>query len=450
VNRITIKKGLDLPISGVPDQRIDPAPAVTRVALVAADYIGLKPAMAVTEGDRVKLGQTLFEDRRVPGLRFTSPGSGRVLEINRGAKRVLQSVVLELEGDEAESFPMYSTDRLATLTRDQVVDLLTNSGLWTSIRQRPYSRIPSPLSRPHSLFVTAIDTHPLAPNPRVVIAEKQPYFEAGLRVLRHLTDGAVYLCTAPGAGIAGRDLGFVSHYEFEGPHPAGLPGTHIHFLDPVGPRKVVWQIGYQDVLSMGELFITGRLPVERVVSLAGPQVSEPRLLRTRLGASIEQLVEGQLKPGENRLISGSVLNGRHAAGPFAYLGRYSSQVSVLREGREREFLGWQRPGFDKYSIKSAYATGFSADSRRFPFTTNRMGSKRAMVPIGMYEQVMPLDILATQLLRSLIVGDTEQAQALGCLELDEDDIALCTFVCPGKYEYARILRENLTTIEREG
>jgi Na+-transporting NADH:ubiquinone oxidoreductase subunit A len=358
--------------------------------------------------------------------------------------------VIELDGDESESFDRFGTDQLGTLTRDQVVDNLTRSGLWTALRQRPYSKVPSPSESPHSLFVTAIDTHPLAPNPKVVIAERQPYFEAGLRVLKHLTGGAVYLCTAVGADIPGTNLGFISHYEFDGPHPAGLPGTHIHFLDPVSASKHVWQVGYQDVLAIGELFVTGTLPVQRVVSVAGPQTVEPRLIRTRLGASIEELTREQLKPGENRIISGSVLNGRHASGPEAYLGRYDQQISVVREGREREFLGWQKPGFDKFSIKPVFGSGFAADARRFPLTTNRNGSKRAMVPIGMYEQVMPLDVLPTQLLRALIVGDTDQAQALGCLELDEDDLALCTFVCPGKYDYGAILRENLETIEREG
>lgn len=450
MNRISIKQGLDLPIAGVPDQRIDPGPPVSRVALIGDDYIGMKPTMAVSEGDRVKLGQVLFSDKKNEGVLYTSPACGTVVEINRGAKRVFESVVIELGGDEAETFASYSTDQLTTLTREQVVDNLAKSGLWTALRQRPYSKVPSPAGKPHSLFVAAIDTHPLAPNPQVVIAEKGPYFEAGLRVLKHLTDGAVYLCTAPGAQIPGREFGFVSHYEFDGPHPAGLPGTHIHFLDPVSANKFVWYIGYQDVLAVGELFVTGSLSVERVVSLAGPQVSEPRLLRTRLGASVDELTSGQLRTGENRLVSGSPLCGRQAVGSRAYLGRYHNQVTVLLEGRDRELLGWQKPGFDRFSVKPAYASGFAADARRFAMTTNRNGSRRAMVPIGSYEQVMPLDILPTQLLRALIVGDTDQAQALGCLELDEDDIALCTFVCPGKYEYGTILRENLDTIEREG
>ncbi|MCA9056686.1 MAG: NADH:ubiquinone reductase (Na(+)-transporting) subunit A, partial [Planctomycetaceae bacterium] len=304
--------------------------------------------------------------------------------------------------------------------------------------------------RPHSIFVQAIDTNPLAANPAVVLAEHADDFIRGLRVLKQLSDGAVYLCTAAGANIPGRDLPFVSHYEFDGPHPAGLPGTHIHCLDPVSTSKTVWYIGYQDVIAYGRLFGTGQLWTERVVALSGPQVQTPRLLRTRLGASLVDLTADQLKTGENRIISGSVLSGRTGQGVNAFLGRYHTQVCVLKEGREREFLGWQMPGFDKFSIKRAFASALAADGRRYDMTTNRNGSRRAIVPIGSYEAVMPLDILPTFLLRALASGDTDQAQALGALELDEEDLALCTFVDPGKHEFGAILRRNLQKIELEG
>jgi Na+-transporting NADH:ubiquinone oxidoreductase subunit A len=228
-----------------------------------------------------------------------------------------------------------------------------------------------------------------------------------------------------------------------------LPGTHIHFLDPVGPEKTVWHINYQDVIAVGKLFATGRLSSERVIALAGPQVERPRLIRTLLGACLSELVAGELKDGENRVISGSVLAGRTTAGPFDFLGRYHVQVSVLGEGREREFLGWQKPGFDKFSIKNVYVAKLFP-GKLFDFTTSTEGSDRAMVPISAYEKIMPLDIVPVFLLRALIVGDSDQAQLLGCLELDEDDLGLCTFVCPGKYEYGTILRNNLEKIEMEG
>ena len=253
--------------------------------------------------------------------------------------------------------------------------------------------------------------------------------------------------------VPGASLDFIEPEEFAGPHPAGLPGTHIHFLDPVSMDKTVWHINYQDVIAIGKLFDTGRLFVERIISLAGPVVNEPRLLRTRLGASVDDLVNEQLCEVDRRVISGSVLSGRKAAGVFGYLGRYHNQVSAVAEGHEREFMGWQMPGFNKFSVKNTFASSIYSlinPNKRFNMTTNTGGSKRAMVPIGSYEKVMPLDILPTFLLRALLTSDTDQAQALGCLELNEDDLALCTFVCPGKMEYGPLLRQCLDTIEREG
>lgn len=450
---IKIKKGLNVPISGEPAQEIHPGPEVSRVALIGTDYVGMKPTMFVKEGDRVRLGQALFEDKKNKGVQFTSPGCGEVVEVNRGEKRAFQSVVINLDGDEEETFRSFEGSDLTTLSREDVQDNLVNSGLWTSFRTRPFNRVPPLDTQPHSIFVTAIDTQPLAPDPLKVIEEHQSSFIHGLQVIRHLTEGSVYLCQAPGVKVPGASLEFLQVEEFDGPHPAGLPGTHIHFLDPVGPEKTVWFIGYQDVIAIGKLFDTGKLFVERTISLAGPIVNEPRLIRTRLGASICDLVNEQLNEADRRVISGSVLSGRTATGPFAYLGRYHNQISALAEGREREFLGWQTPGFDKFSVKDVFASSIYKlldPRKRYPMTTNTGGSRRAMVPVGSYETVMPLDILPTFLLRALIVEDTDQAQALGCLELDEDDVSLCTFVCPGKYEYGSILRRNLAIIEKEG
>ena len=445
-SKIVIKKGLDLPIAGAPEQVIEDGPAIGQVAVLGPDSIDLRPTMAVSEGDSVKKGQLLFEDKRTPGVRYTSPTSGKVIGVHRGAKRTLLSVVIEVAGDEEERFEQHTRTAPDQLSRQQVRETLVESGLWPALRTRPYSRVPVPDSAPHSIFVTAMDTNPLAADPQVVLRGHEDDFGIGLTILGKLTDGPVYVCKAPGASISADGAQVV---EFAGPHPAGLPGTHIHFLDPVGAAKTVWYIGYQDVVACGKLFATGSLWTERVVALGGPQVEQPRLLRTRQGACLSELTAGQLKPGENRVIAGSVLAGRVASDPLDFLGRYHAQVSVLVEGREREFLGWQKPGVDKFSIKNVFASKL-LPSQLFDFTTSTEGSDRAMVPIGSYEQVMPLDILATLLLRALLVEDTDRAQALGCLELDEEDLGLCTFACPGKYEYGPILRQSLARIEREG
>jgi Na+-transporting NADH:ubiquinone oxidoreductase subunit A len=448
---IKIKKGLDLPIAGAPSQVIQDGPAVTQVALLGQEYVGMRPSMLVQVGDRVKKGQALFEDKKIPGVFFTAPASGQIAAINRGERRMLQSVVIDIENDGEEQVELayYQQADLPMLERQQVESDLIASGLWTALRTRPFSKTPLPGTSPRAIFVSAIDTQPLAADPLVIINEQLAAFNAGLTVLARLTDGKVHVCHAAGTRLDTAAGEQIDYSEFAGPHPAGLVGTHIHFLEPVSLKKTVWHIGYQDVIAIGTLFTTGKLDTQRVVALAGPQVEQPVLLRTRLGASLDQLTAGRLKAGENRVISGSVLSGFHASGPSAWLGRFHNQVSVLLEGREKELFGWIAPASDKFSITRT-TLGHFLKHKLFAFSTTTNGGERSMVPIGNYERVMPLDILPTHLLRDLLAGDTDSAQALGCLELDEEDLALCTFVCPGKYEYGPVLREVLTKIEQEG
>jgi len=445
---ITIKKGLDLPISGKPQQVIHDGPVITRVATLGEEYIGLRPSMNVKVGDRVKKGQVLFIDKKNPGVKYTAPAAGVVTEINRGAKRVLQSVVIDIDGDEQLTFNQYNSDQLPALSREVVREQLVESGMWTALRTRPFSKVPAVDSTPAAIFVTAMDSNPLAADASVVIKEQAEAFISGLTVLTRLTDGKVYVCKGEGS-LPHSPQPQVVEETFIGPHPAGLAGTHIHFLEPVSAHKVVWSINYQDVIAFGKLFITGEFYTGKVIALGGPMIANPRLLRTCLGASIAQLTDGELKAGEVRVISGSVLSGTQASGPHGYLGRYHQQLTVLSEGREKEFMGWAVPGKNKFSVTRVFSSQFSP-GRLFDFTTTTGGSERAMVPIGTYERVMPLDILPTILLRDLLSGDTDNAQLLGCLELDEEDLALCTYVCPGKYEYGPVLRECLTKIEKEG
>ncbi|MBR0567937.1 Na(+)-translocating NADH-quinone reductase subunit A [Azoarcus sp. L1K30] len=444
---IEIKRGLDLPVTGAPVQRIEAGRPVRSVAVIGFDYHGMKPTMAVQVGDRVKLGQVLFSDKKTEGVHFTAPAAGVVSAIHRGEQRVLQSVVIDVDGDDAIEFSRYSDAELDALTPETVRENLQQSGLWTALRTRPLSKVPAVDAMPSSIFVTAIDTHPLAANPAVVIAEYEEDFTRGLTVLGKLA--RVFLCQAPDAKFAAAGVRNVTVETFSGPHPAGLPGTHIHFLDPVDAHKSVWYLNYQDVIAIGKLFSSGRLWEERVVALAGPVVDKPRLVRTRPGANLDELTAGEMAVGRNRVISGSVFGGRTARGACAYLGRYHLQVSCLREGTEREFMHYLRAGTNKHSVLNIFASKLFGE-RKLDFTTTTNGSPRAMVPVGNYEEVMPLDILPTQLLRYLIVGDTEMAQKLGALELDEEDLALCTYVCAGKYEYGPILRDNLTRIEKEG
>jgi Na+-transporting NADH:ubiquinone oxidoreductase subunit A len=442
------RQGLDIPLSGPPRPDIH-ATTVGSVALLPGDYPGIRPVLRVEEGARVSLGQTLFEDRADARLRFVSPGAGTVAAIHRGARRALRGIVIALEGSAEVAFPPVPRERLAALPREDVRQRLLDAGLWSSIRSRPYGRVAAPDDLPHALFVTAMDTNPLAPDPRVMIGEYSDDFADGVLALAALLDGDVYVCCAPGTELRLPDHPRLAVAEFSGPHPAGLPGTHIHAIAPVSARRSAWYVGYQDAIAIGRLLTTGRLSTERVISLAGPSVTQPRLIRTRLGASIDDLVRGEIGPGDCRVLSGSVLAGRTTSDWAAFLGRYHCQVTVLPEGRNREFLGWTMPGADKFSLTRTFLSNF-LPKRLFPLTTSQLGSPRAMIPIGGFERVMPLDLLPTQLLRAIAVGDTDAAQQLGCLELEEEDLALCSFVCPSKYDYGPLLRQALTRIEKEG
>ena len=444
---IKISKGLDLPITGSPEQVISSGAAVQTVAIPGPDYVGMKPSMCVKVGDQVKLGQQIFTDKKTEGVKYTAPGCGEVIAINRGQRRALQSVVIKLNGDDAVAFDSYSAAELDKLDRDKVVTNLVESGLWTALRTRPFSKVPAINSTPHSIFVTAMDTNPLAANAELIIKENEEAFTNGLKVVTRLTDGQIFVCQKPGAGIP--KVAGTTNEEFAGPHPAGLPGTHIHFLDAVNENKTVWSINYQDVIAFGQLFTSGKLPVERVVAVGGPSVKKPRLLKTRIGASLDTLLADELEAGVIRVVSGSVLSGTHAVGPLAFLGRYHLQVSALPEKRDREFIASMTAGGDRYSIKRVFLSAFTGGPSK-PMNTSQYGTKENILTIGSFEKVMPLDVLPNYLLRSLAAGDSDEAQDLGCLELAEEDLALCNYVCAGKNDYGIMLRDALTIIEKEG
>lgn len=442
-----ITKGLDIPISGRPEQKIYDHPQPTTLAVLGRDFHELKPALQVKEGDRVKAGQVLFSHRKHEGLNFTAPCGGIVKAINRGEKRVLVSVVLQVATEEEfVDFGAHRPDELSHLGEVEIRQKLQASGQWIGFRTRPYSYVPEADAKPAAIFVTAMDTRPLAADPRFVLAEYAESFQHGLSILARLSP-RVYVCHESGYTPPKITSTHVIYKDFAGVHPAGLPGTHIHFLEAVSEHRSVWHINYQDVIAIGQLFTTGRLFVDRVISLAGPAVKNPRLIRTRLGANTDSLVSGELVAGPYRVISGSVLGGHTAKDSDAYLGRYDLQISAISEKQERVFLHWLNPWLTQYSMLRVFLKP-GLDQQQFPMTSTQNGSHRAMVPLGNYEAVMPLDILATQLLRSLLVRDTVMAQQLGALELDEEDLALCTFVCHSKYEYGSALRDCLRMLER--
>jgi Na+-transporting NADH:ubiquinone oxidoreductase subunit A len=409
-----VRRGLDVTIAGTPRQEVGEKSRITTIALMGRDYPGLRPAMKVAIGDRVAAGDVLFVDRRRPQITITAPAAGTILSVigyaPRGPEQFLE---IRLDGDGARTFDTPGTEP----TNDDARTLLLESGMWPAFRARPFGHIPDPDARPAAIFVTAMESDPLTANAAIVIDNHKDDFAAGLRILERLTDGPVHVCQAPGQPLA---TGAVT---FAGPHPAGLPGTHIHKLFPVGNGCSVWHLNYQDTIAIGRLFTCGQVWAERIVALAGPGVRDPRLCPVPLGASLAELTLGQLREADMRVISGSVLSGRKAP----YLGRYHLQVSVIPEGWDAP-----KPSF----LRRAASTALN-------------GRPGPLVPLASFEQVLPLDIPAVPLLRALSVGDRDAAQRLGCLELVEEDVALLSYVCPGRTDYAPLLRAVLDDIEAD-
>lgn len=445
---ITLKKGLNIPISGSPSSRIRDGNRVSRVALIGDDYAGMKPTMLVQEGDRVNTGHALFTDKKNDGVVFTSPGCGIVEAINRGEKRKFESLVIRIDGDASRTFcePINDPDNFAPQT---LRELLIESGLWTTLRTRPYGKTPSIDSEPAALFVTALESSPLAPDNRAIIDHYAGTYHLGLRVLRRMLSCTIHYCSGSEELHQCEQIEGIEYYCFTGPHPAGLPSTHIHFIDPVHENKTVWHINYQDVISIGHLCNSGQLMTEKIVGLGGGGVITPTLIKTRIGASIPDLLKRELSLDELRVISGSVLNGREAKENSAYLGRFHNQISAIEDSTGRSIFNWLLPGLKRFSIRPVFASAY-VKNLSLPMNTALWGGRRAIYPLGTYDEVMPLDIIATYLLKSLAVGDTEKSKALGCLELIEEDLALCGFVCPGKNEFGTALRNVLTAIEQGG
>ena len=452
-----LKKGLDLPVAGAPEQHITNGEFPVSVGVLGNDYNGLKPKMFVSEGDVVQRGDPLFCSKDHPSIMFVSPCKGRVRGVMRGARRALLSVIIDIDDPQDPGVNLANEVDLS-LDITATIDVLCRTGLWTSFISRPYSRIPAPDEKPNSIFVTALESDPLAPNADLIICEDLDAFDYGLRVISKLTDGAVHLCKAYGSNIGSfRHIDKVKSHTFQGPHPAGLAGTHMHFLCPPTITNPVWSIGYQDVLAIGKLFRDGNISSERVVSIAGPLAKDPRLIRTIAGASLSDITDGEII-GQNkyRLISGSILSGHIATDEVAFLGRYNRQITIIEEDTKQTPLGWIQPQPSKFSampvLLSALSRAFYGPNvdGSYNLTSNLNGGRRAMVPTGLFETLMPQDFLPTQLLRALLVKDTDMAQSLGALELDEEDLALCTFACPAKYEYGQALRESLQKIEKEG
>lgn len=445
---IKIKKGLDIKLAGEAAKLITTLPLPETFALKPGDFTGLTPKLLVKEGDEVLAGSPLFYDKNNEAIRFCAPVSGEVIDIVRGDKRKILEI--KILADKETRHVVFNKADPNTLGREQVTEALLNSGAWPFIRQRPFGIVANPADNPKSIFISAFDSNPLAPDMDLVMAGNENHFQTGLNALQKLTDGKIHLnvkttgTPAPAfINATGVQLNRIS-----GPHPAGNVGVQIHHIDPVNKGEAVWYINPQDVVIIGKLFNEGRLDASRVIALAGSPVIEPKYYKTVVGCAIKNILsDGGLKDGEHRIISGNVLSGIQipAAG---YLSFYDTQLTVIPEGHAFEFMGWLAPGLDKFSTSRTFFSWLSPN-KEHNIDTNLHGEERPFVMTGEYEKVFPMDIYPVQLLKSILIEDIDMMEKLGIYEVVEEDFALCEFVCTSKIRSQEIIRRGLDIVRRE-
>ena len=446
---IKIKKGLDIKMNGQAEKIYVKAPRAKTYAIKPGDWHGLTPKIIPNLCDEVKVGTPIFYDKYHPEVKFCSPVSGILSTINRGERRRIIEVVVEDDGkDTAETFLKGDP---ASMKREQIVENLLNSGLWPTIRQRPYTTIAKTDGKPKSIFISAFNTSPLAPDLEFLLKDSEEDFQWGINALKQLTEGKVHL-NLDGRYPSIRTLSDIKGVEinrFKGPHPAGNVGIQISKLDPINKGDVVWVVQPTDVVTIGRLFKTGLYDPSVVVALTGARVEKPQYYKTIRGTAIAPLLEKQLKEGDNRVISGNVLNGLSIDAESGYLGFLDSQITVIPEGNYYELFGWMMPGFKKLSVSRSFASTWLTPNRKFDLDTNFHGGQRAFVMTGEYEKVVPMDIYPMQLLKSILVNDIDKMEQLGIYELDEEDLALCEFVCTSKTPVTKILRDGLKAMRKE-
>jgi Na+-transporting NADH:ubiquinone oxidoreductase subunit A len=446
-----IKKGYDIKLAGAANLQVQDADMPKRFALQPPDFPGVKLKLEVEEGDSVSIGSVLFSDKQNPQVQFLSPAGGKISLINRGERRAIMEVVVDIIADEAAiSFPKIPVTEIAAKSREEVVTYLLTGGVWPYLRQRPFSKIADPQVVPRDIFISAVDTSPLAPDYSVLLGDEQEAFETGVALLKKLTSGKVYLSVDDKLSRL-EGIEDVEVHAFSGPHPAGNISVQIDRIAPMKHGDIVWYIYASDVIVLGKLAVEGKFPVDRIVAVAGSSVKEEkrRYYRTRLGAPVQALVkEGDLVDDEVRFISGGVLQGRDI-GAAGYIGFYDHLITVIPESHERKLFGWIYPGLKNESFSKTFLSGVLGP-KNYIQDTRMHGGVRAFIQTGEYEKVMPLDILPMQLVKSIMAEDIEEMEGLGILECAPEDFALCTYICPSKIDFGAYVQKGLDMIEREG
>jgi Na+-transporting NADH:ubiquinone oxidoreductase subunit A len=449
---IKLKKGFDIKLAGKAEKTIANTPLSETFAVKPTDFVGMKrPKLQVKEGDNVKAGSPVLFDKMQEEVKICSPVSGEVIEVIRGAKRkILEVKILADKEIVFETFSKYSTSDLQGLSKEEAYAQMAAGGVWPNIIQRPYGIIASEADTPKAIFISTFDTHPLAADPGFTMEGKEEAFQAGIQVLRKFTEGKIHLNFDMHAEVAKAfaNVEGVEHNKFAGQHPAGNVGVQIHHLDPINKGEVAWTVTPYGVAQIGTLFLEGKYDASRIVAVAGSEVSNPQYHRTYRGACINKLVEGNLKTDHVRFISGNVLTGEHIAAD-GYLGFYDNTLSVIPEGDQPEFLGWIKPQKERLSFHRAWGlfSFLNGKNKEYVLDSNTNGEPRAFVQTGVFEQVTPMDIYPTYLIKAIMSEDFDNMEALGIYEVIEEDLALCEFVDVSKHDIQQIVRDGLELMQ---
>ena len=448
---IKLKKGFDIRLAGKAEKKIAEVSKPDTFAVKPTDFVGLeRPKVIVSEGDTVKAGTPLFFDRKSEKVLFTAPVSGEITEIKRGEKRKLLEIRILADREvQYEAFQKFSPSEISGVSRDVIIDNLLKSGVWPNIIQRPYGIVANPDDSPKAIYISTFDTSPLAPDYEFLLKGQEQYFQMGIDVLKKLTSGTIHLGVNGASEVSSlfTNVKGVQINKFSGPHPAGNVGVQIHHTDPINKGDTVWTVNPFGVVQIGKLFAEGRYDASKIVALAGSEVKTPQYYKSWAGASIQNLVNNNLKNEHVRFISGNVLTGERIA-KDGYLGYYHNLVTVIPEGDYYEMLGWLKPTTDKLSFHRAFGLfSFLSPKKEFVLDTNTRGEERAFVMTGAFEKVLPMDIYPTHLLKAILAEDYDNMEALGIYEVIEEDLALCEFIDVSKHDVQAILRSGLTLIK---
>ncbi len=443
-----LKKGYDIPLQGIAERRLEKAPKTTSVAVQPIDFRGLRPAMKVEAGDTVKRGSILFVDKQNPEILFRSPAAGTVREVVRGERRAIQRVIIDVSSDSAESFDKYTAEQIKALSAGQAKEILLNSGLWPTIRQRPFSKIATVDASPKSIFISAVDSAPLQAETDMLVAGQEKNFQLGIQMLSKLTEGKINLSASASTKAFFSNISGIELHEFSGPHPAGNVGVQIHHIDRIQAGEKVWYLSPRHVVQIGKFLSTGEYPGSKAYALTGSELEKRHYVSATEGALISDLVPADLDKSKQRVISGNVLTGAKCSS-LGYVGFYDDMITIIPELEGRRFFGWLRLGMNANSFWPIFLSKLTPKKKLSP-TTDMNGEERAFVSTGKYEKVLPMDVLPVHLCKAILVEDIELMEQLGIYEVDAEDLALCSYICPSKIEFGDIILKGIETMEKEG